>query len=80
MEPDDPETRIKTLEAAAEQAYDDMYEAHSWSGCSDAFHDVKEFLYEAIRLATELGLAEEADRLEKRLEHIRSVYDSQMRR
>ncbi len=80
MEPDERETRIKTLEAAAEQAYDDMYEAHSWSGCSDAFHDVKEFLYEAIRLATELGLSDEVTRLEKRLEHICAVYDSQMRR
>lgn len=64
MDTDDRQARIKTLEAAAEQAYDELYEAHSWSGCSDSFSDVKEFLCEAIRLATGLGLAQETGRLE----------------
>jgi hypothetical protein len=72
--------RIKDLEAYAEKAYDEMYEARGPAGAGGYFSEVKEVLTEAIRLAREIGLEDEALRLEKRLDHIRKVYESQMSR
>ncbi len=60
-----------------EKAYDDMYEAHSFSGASTCYTDAKDFFYQAIGLANELGLAAEAQALEKRLDHIKAVFKSQ---
>ena len=60
-----------------EKAYDGMYEAHSFRDANDCYRDAKDFFYEAISLADELGLAEEQDTLRKRLEHIKSVFRSQ---
>jgi len=75
------EQKLKQLEACrqfAEQAYDDMYErAHSPSSAAAYYSDAKEALYDAIRLAGELGLGEEAARLEARLAHIKAVFRSQ---
>lgn len=70
--------RIKTLEAYAEKAYDEMYEAQSPTGAGAYFSEVKEVLTEAIRLARQIGLEDDAIRIEKRLDHIRKVYESQM--
>lgn len=61
----------------AEKAYDDMYEAHSFSGASTCYTDAKDFFHQAISLANELGLAEEAQSLEKRLDHVKAVFKSQ---
>jgi hypothetical protein len=60
-----------------EQAYGDMYEAHSFSQANVCYSDAKEFFYEAIRLAEEFGLGQELDSLKKLLEHIKGVYRSQ---
>ncbi len=61
------------LEERAEQAFDEMCDgrvAGRWS-------DIKEYLGIAIRSAERDGLKDEADRLRKRLEHIRGVVRSQ---
>ncbi len=75
------EKKLEQLEACrkfAEQAYDDMYErAHSPSAATGYYSDAKESLYDAIRLARELGLTEEVTRLEARLAHIKAVFRSQ---
>ena len=71
--------RIKALEAHAEKAYDEMYEAMGPAGAGGYFSEVKEVLSEAIRIAREIGLEDEAIRLKKRLDHIRGVYESQMK-
>jgi DNA-binding SARP family transcriptional activator len=60
-----------------EKAYDDMYEAHSSSGARGCYSDAKEAFYDAIGLAAELGLPDEAETLRKRLEHIKAVFRSQ---
>ena len=60
-----------------EKAYDDMYEAPSSSGTRGCYSDAKEAFYDAIGLAEELGLPEEAEALRKRLEHVKAVFRSQ---
>jgi hypothetical protein len=74
------EARLKELEKfknLAEKAYDDMYEAHEQRGINTCYRDAKDYYYEAIGLANELGLQEEADAMSKRLTHIKAVYRSQ---
>jgi hypothetical protein len=74
------ETRLARLEAckaAGEKAYDDMYECSSPTGASGCYSDAKEFFSDAIRLAEELGLADEAAALHERREHIKAVFRSQ---
>lgn len=61
----------------AEQAYNDMYEAHSFSQANACYSDAKESFYDAIQCAEELGLPEQADSLKSRLSHIKSVFRSQ---
>ena len=60
-----------------EKAYDDMYKAHSFREANVCYSDAKEFIYDAISLAEELGLVDEVDSLRKRLEHIKGVFRSQ---
>jgi cellobiose-specific phosphotransferase system component IIA len=60
-----------------EQAYDEMYEAHSSSQATACYSDAKEAFYDAIRLAHELQMEPEAAALEKRLEHIKGVFRGQ---
>jgi hypothetical protein len=62
-----------------EKAYGEMYEAHSFSQANVCYSDAKEFFYEAIRLAEELGLAQELDSLRKRLEHIKGGLEANVR-
>jgi hypothetical protein len=59
---------------AAEKAYEAMYER----GGSGAYSDMKESMSDAIRLATELGLAEKASQLQRVLDHRKSVFRSQL--
>ncbi|MGB8262212.1 MAG: hypothetical protein WCE75_17775 [Terracidiphilus sp.] len=79
----DPQERAARLEAlhrcrqAAERAYDELYEAGSPSHATGCYSEAKEALYDAIRLAEGLGLAEEARALEARLAHIKAVFRSQ---
>jgi hypothetical protein len=78
-----PEERHKLLQLeickqAGEQAYDDMYEkAHHPSDAAAYYSNAKESFYTAIGLARELGLDAEAERLEERLAHIKSVFRGQ---
>ncbi len=77
-EREDMLARLETLKNFAEQAYDDMYEkAHSPSAATGYYSTAKEALHDAIRIAKELGLVEEAARLGARLEHIKAVFRSQ---
>jgi hypothetical protein len=63
------------LKALGEKYYDRMYESsrganHCYSNAKDAFSD-------AISLAAELEMKEEAEALSKRLEHIKAVFRNQ---
>ena len=69
--------QLEHLKRLGERAYDDMYEAHSSSGATACYSDAKECFYDAIGLAGRLGLKEEAEALENRLEHIKAVFRSQ---
>jgi hypothetical protein len=64
-------------EALGEWAYTMMYEASSSTRAAGYYSDAKEAFAEAIRLATDAGRAEDAARLEQRLEHIKAVFRSQ---
>ena len=68
--------RLRWLEAQAEQAYGRMYDA-GYNGATACYSDAKEFLYDAIGLAKQLGMEDEAERLSKRLAHIKAVFRSQ---
>jgi hypothetical protein len=70
--------RMEALKAFAEQAYDDLYEkAHCSSDATGFYSTAKEALHDAIRIASELGLAEEEAKLNARLAHIKAVFRSQ---
>ena len=61
----------------SEEAYDGMYEAHSFRDANDCYRDAKDSFYAAIGCAEELGLPEEAEALRRRLEHVKAVFRSQ---
>ena len=72
--PEEPKLPLyREFEALAEQAYDDMYEGR----VNGRWSDIKEYLTMAINSAEREGLRDEAERLSKRLEHIRKVVRSQ---
>jgi hypothetical protein len=71
------EERLHFFEAQAERAYDEMYDARTPGDAAARYNDAKEALYEAIGLARRLSRADEANRLEARLDHIKAVYRSQ---
>jgi hypothetical protein len=75
--PEGTVNRLRWLEAQAEQAYSDMYEAQAGSELAARYSDAKEFLYDAIGLAHRLGLAGEAERLSQRLTEIKTVFRGQ---
>jgi len=66
-------------EAAAEAAYDAMYDPKDHYHAKELRDDALGNLRCAIDLAKFLGLPEEAARLEKRYDHIYTVYDHQFR-
>ena len=67
--------RLRQLHALGEKYYDQMYESrHGANGC---YSSAKDAFYDAIGLANELGMKEEAQTLSKRLEHIKAVFRSQ---
>lgn len=74
---DGEERRLRLLEEAAEKAYSDMYEARSPTVAAALYSDAKECLHDAIALARSLGRHGEAERLGKRLAHIKAVFRSQ---
>jgi len=66
---------LRACTAIGEKAYDQMYEARG--SVSGLYSDTKEAFYDAISIANELGLREEAEQLSKRLENIKAVFRSQ---
>jgi len=74
--PSEDAERLRWLEAQAEEAYDRMYDA-GFSGAAGYYSDAKEFLYDAIGLARRLGKTDEAERLSRRLAHIKAVFRGQ---
>jgi len=76
----DRETRMNRLQECirlAEDEYDQMYEPRTHAHPAGHYSDAKDFFGEAIRIARELGLNEEAERLGKRLAHVKEVFRSQ---
>jgi hypothetical protein len=55
----------------AEAEYAEMYDARYPTG---AYSRAKEAFYAAIALAKKMGRQDEADRLRKRLQHIKDVF------
>jgi hypothetical protein len=68
---------LERFKAMGEKDYDDMYEARSPSEAGVCYSGAKENFHDAIGLASRLGLAEEAEALTRRLEHIKAVFRSQ---
>jgi hypothetical protein len=75
--PDGTVNRLRWLEAQAEQAYSAMYEARPGSELAARYSDAKEFLHDAIGRARSLGLDDEAERLSRRLDEIKTVFRQQ---
>ena len=69
--------RMRACEALGEKAYDELYEARTSRSASTLYSDAKDAFYDAIGLARDLGLTDEAERLDQRLEHIKAVFRSQ---
>jgi hypothetical protein len=67
--------QLRACKALGEKAYDQMYE--TYGSAAGLYSDAKEAFYDAIRIAGELGLAQESEELSRRLEHIKSVFRSQ---
>jgi hypothetical protein len=63
-------------ERRAEEAYAEMYEARR---AKEPYEDACFAFARAIEAAQRLGLDEEVARLNRRVEHIRAVYNNQFR-
>ncbi|MFA6316839.1 MAG: hypothetical protein WC943_05415 [Elusimicrobiota bacterium] len=66
--------RLEWLTKSAEKFYELMYDSR---GPNFEFRESKEAFEDAITLAWNLGLGEEAERLTKRLTHVKAVYTKQ---
>jgi hypothetical protein len=69
--------RLAQLEQQAEDAYSEMYEAHSPSHAAACYSEAKEALYGAIPIAQQLRAEDVLQRLEARLAHIKAEFRSQ---
>jgi hypothetical protein len=67
--------RLRHTKALGEKYYDQMYEARY--GATGLYSSAKDAFYDAISVARELGMNEEAEALSKRLDHIKAVFRSQ---
>lgn len=67
--------RLRQTRALGEKYYDQLYETSR--GASGLHSNAKDAFYDAIGLANELGMKEEAEALSKRLDHIKAVFRSQ---
>ena len=77
-EPGDRELALGSLrkcKSLGEKYYDQLYETRL--GATGLYSSAKESFYDAISLANRLGLKEEAETLERRLQHIKDVFRSQ---
>lgn len=70
---------IARFEALAEEAYSMMYDTREHN-VKDCFDDALYNLGRALDIAQMRGLKGDADRLNKRIEHIRAVYNNQVRK
>jgi hypothetical protein len=68
-------SRLRQIVVLGEKYYDQMYE--SGRGANRCYSNAKDAFYDAIGLANELGMKEEAEALSKRLAHIKAVFRSQ---
>jgi len=66
---------LRKCKALGEKYYDQLYETRH--GTTGLYSSAKEAFYDAISLANQLGLKDEADALERRLQHIKGVFRSQ---
>ena len=71
---DETYQRLERLKALAEAEYGEMYHSDDPTGC---YSRAKEAFYDAIALASQLGLEEDVERLEKRLRHVKEVFRHQ---
>jgi len=67
--------RLRQTKALGEKYYDQMYESRH--GVTGLYSNTKDAFRDAIALADELGMKEEAEALSKRLENIKAVFRSQ---
>ena len=68
---------LARCKAQAEKHYNDMYEAHSFRDANDCYREAKDCYYDAIGLANQMGLKDEATALSERLWHIKEVFRHQ---
>lgn len=66
---------LRKCASLGEKYYDQMYETRL--GTTGLYSSVKDAFLDAILVANELGLKDEAEALDKRLEHIKAVFHSQ---
>ena len=66
---------LRHTTALGEKYYDQMYDSRF--GATGLYSNAKDAYCDAIGLANELGMKEEADALSKRLDHIKAVFRSQ---
>jgi hypothetical protein len=71
-------TEMAHYEDRAEAAYTAMYDAAPHN-VKDFYEDACLYLVHAIEIATQLGLADEVERLKRRTEAIDAVYNHQFR-
>lgn len=74
----DRDRKLNSLRKCAslgEKYYDQMYETRA--GTTGLYSSVKDAFLDAIMAANELGLKDQAEALEKRLQHIKAVFHSQ---
>jgi hypothetical protein len=69
--------QLRACESLGEKAYDQLYETRLSRSATALYSDAKEAFHDAIRLAGELELRGEAERLSRRLEQIKAVFRSQ---
>jgi hypothetical protein len=69
--------QFEALKAEGEKNYDDLYGTRSDYDATVCYSGAKEAYHDAISLAWQLGLGEEAEALRHRLEHIKAVFRSQ---
>jgi hypothetical protein len=67
--------RLRQAKALGEKYYDQMYESRH--GTTGLYSNAKDTFRDAIGLANELGMKEEAEALSKRLDNIKGVFRSQ---
>lgn len=66
---------LRHAKALGEKYYDQMYESRH--GTTGLYSNAKDAFRDAIGLADELGMKDEAETLSKRLDHIKAVFRSQ---